>query len=98
MKEDAILINTARGGVVHEQDLVDALRNKKLRAAGVDVFRQEPAPKDHPFLSMDEITKTPHMGGISLEAAQGMSTTTATNLVKAIKGEKVDTIVNWDAI
>src|SRR5690606_14172542 len=70
MKEDAVLINTARGGVINEEDLVEALKAKKFRAAGVDVFREEPAPSDHPFLGVDEIVKTPHMGGISLEAAQ----------------------------
>ncbi|GIO24142.1 hydroxyacid dehydrogenase [Oceanobacillus sp. J11TS1] len=98
MKKDAILINTARGGIIHEVDMVEALKNKTFRAAGVDVFCEEPAPADHPFLGIDEIIKTPHMGGISLEAARQMSTTVAMNLIKAVEGEDIDTIVNLDAL
>ena len=98
MKQDAVLINTARGGVINEDDLVEALNNNKFRAAGVDVFREEPAPPDHPFLEIDKITKTPHIGGISLEAAKGMSTTVASNLIKAIDGEALPTIVNIDEL
>jgi D-3-phosphoglycerate dehydrogenase len=98
MKPDAILINTARGGVINEEDLVDAIKNKQIRAAGVDVFRVEPAPKDHPFLGVEEIIKTPHIGGISLEAAKETSTTIATNLVKAIEGEALPTIVNLEEL
>src|SRR5699024_9072492 len=66
MKSEAVLINTARGGIINEEDLVSAIENKQIRAAGVDVFRIEPAPADHPFLGVEEITKTPHIGGISL--------------------------------
>lgn len=98
MKEDAVLINTARGGVINEEDLVEALKEGKIRAAGVDVYRVEPAPADHPFIGVENITKTPHMGGISIEAAQQTSWTVATNLIKAVKGEDVPTIVNKEAL
>lgn len=98
MKEDAVLINTARGGIIQETDLVEALEEGKFRAAGVDVYRKEPAPPNHPFLRNDKITKTPHMGGISLEAARKTSKTVAANLIKAIRGEDVPTIVNKDAL
>jgi D-3-phosphoglycerate dehydrogenase len=98
MKPEAVLINTARGGVINEEDIVEALKSKQIRAAGVDVFRKEPAPADHPFLGMEEIIKTPHIGGISLEAAKETSTTIASNLIKAVEGEKLPTIVNWDAL
>src|SRR5699024_12262720 len=73
MKPDSILINTARGGIVNEEDLVEAVKHKTIRAAGVDVFRNEPPSPDHPFLEVDEIIKTPHIGGISLEAAMERS-------------------------
>lgn len=98
MKEDAVLINTARGGVINEEDLVEALKEGKIRAAGVDVYRVEPAPADHPFIGVENITKTPHMGGISIEAAQQTSWTVATNLIKAVKGEDVPTTVNKEAL
>jgi len=98
MKPEAVLINTARGGIINEEDLVEALKNKKIHAAGVDVFRNEPAPPDHPFIGVGKITKTPHIGGISLEAAIETSVIIATNLIKALEDEKVETIVNWDAL
>lgn len=98
MKPDSILINTARGGIVNEEDLVEAVKHKTIRAAGVDVFRNEPPSPNHPFLEVDEIIKTPHIGGISLEAAMETSVTIANNLIKAIEGEKVKTIVNYDEL
>jgi len=98
MKPDAVLINTARGGIINEVDLVRALEEGKLSAAGVDVFRKEPAPADHPFLGVEKIIKTPHVGGISQEAAQQMSVTVAANLLKAVKGEKLPTIANLDEL
>lgn len=98
MKPDAVLVNTARGGIVNEEDLVTALEAGQLSAAGVDVFRKEPAPSDHPFLSVEKITKTPHVGGISQEAAEEMSVTVASNLLKAVQGEKMPTIANLDEL
>lgn len=98
MKPEAVLINTARGGIINEEDLAAALENNQFYGAGADVFRKEPAPADHPFLNVEEITKTPHVGGISQEAAQQMSVTVATNLLKAVDGEKLPTIANWDEL
>ena len=63
MKSSAILINTARGGVVDEQSLAQALREKKIRGAGIDSYTVEPIPADHPFLSLDNCVLTSHNGG-----------------------------------
>ncbi|GAB3807904.1 hydroxyacid dehydrogenase [Virgibacillus kimchii] len=98
MKPDAVLVNTARGGIVNEEDMVAALEAGQFSAAGADVFRKEPAPADHPFLPVEKITKTPHVGGISQEAAQQMSVTVAANLLKAVQGEKLPTIANLDEL
>lgn len=98
MKRSAVLVNAARGGIINEEDLESALKNKQFLAAGLDVFREEPPAVDHPFLKMDEIIKTPHIGGISLEAAQKTSVTIAENLIKAIRGEELPTIVNLDQL
>ena len=98
MKPDAVLVNTARGGIINEEDLVAALENNQFYAAGADVFRKEPAPADHPFLNVEKIIKTPHVGGISQEAAQKMSVTVAANLVKAVQGEKLPTIANLEEL
>lgn len=65
MKETAVFINIARGGLVVEQDLIEALTNGKLRGAGLDVFATEPLPDNHPFWQMDKVILSPHVAGIS---------------------------------
>ena len=72
MKNDAILINTARGGIVHEQQLADALREGLIGGAGVDVFSTEPPPPDHPLLAPDipNLIITPHNAWASTLARQ----------------------------
>jgi phosphoglycerate dehydrogenase-like enzyme len=67
MKPTAILINVARGGVVVEADLVEALRNGTIAAAAVDVFDQEPPPADHPLLHMDNVMVTPHTAAATFD-------------------------------
>lgn len=98
MKPSAVLINTSRGGVINESDLVAALKNKKLSRAAVDVFAVEPPGRNHPFFGISEITMTPHIGGISIEAAKKTSVVIAENLVKAINGEELAVIVNAEKL
>ena len=68
MKPGSYLINTCRGGVIHEADLVEALRSGHLAGAGLDVLAQEPPEKDNPVLTMDNVTITSHMGAETREA------------------------------
>ena len=68
MKSTAYLINTCRGGVVNEDDLIDALEKKKIQGAGLDVLVKEPPEKDNPLLTMDNVSVTSHMGAASLES------------------------------
>ncbi len=63
MKPSAFLVNVARGGIVDESALIDALRSRKIAGAALDVFAQEPLPDGHPFFSMDNVIITPHMAG-----------------------------------
>lgn len=63
MKKDAVIINTARGGLVDDVALVQAVRTGKLAGAGVDVVEQEPLPVGHPLLTEPNIIVTPHIGG-----------------------------------
>jgi D-3-phosphoglycerate dehydrogenase len=63
MKPTAVFINTARAGLVDEQALVNALKNKVIRSAAIDVYSQEPIPSDHPLLKLDNVTLTPHHAG-----------------------------------
>ena len=62
MKPSAYLVNTSRGPIVDEQALLEALRDKRIAGAGLDVFSVEPLPTDHPFRSLDNLVLTPHLG------------------------------------
>lgn len=68
MKRTAILINTARGAVVDTNALVKALKEGWIAGAGLDVFEEEPLPKDHPLLGLDNVVLTPHIGASTQEA------------------------------
>lgn len=72
MKETAAIINVARGGIVDEQALYEALESKKIWAAGLDVFEQEPVPVDHPLLTLPNVTVSPHIGSASIRTRQAM--------------------------
>ena len=63
MKPTCFFVNTARAGLVDEEALIKALSQKKLGGAGIDVYRQEPIPSDHPYYSLDNVTLTPHLAG-----------------------------------
>ncbi|GBQ94733.1 hypothetical protein AA23498_2103 [Acetobacter nitrogenifigens DSM 23921 = NBRC 105050] len=67
MKPGAILVNTARGGLIVEQDLAEALENGHLRAAAVDVYPVEPIAPDHRFIGVERMIVTPHIGAISAD-------------------------------
>lgn len=72
MKETAILINVARGGIVDEVALYDALKDGTIWAAGLDVFEVEPVPMDHPLLTLPNVTVLPHIGSGSIRTRFGM--------------------------
>ncbi|KPG74197.1 2-hydroxyacid dehydrogenase [Enterococcus sp. RIT-PI-f] len=63
MKANAVVINSARSGLISEPDLIEALQNQRIAGAAIDVFEQEPLPADHPYLSLDNLTITPHIAG-----------------------------------
>ncbi len=71
MKPSAILVNTARSGLVDEKALIECLRNRQIMGAALDVFDEEPIPPDHPFLTLDNVTITPHLAGSSIDAFIG---------------------------
>ncbi len=86
MKPTAILVNTARGPVVDQDALIDALKTKKIAAAGIDVFETEPIGPDHPFLSMSNVVLTPHCAWYSEESEVEIRTKAAQNVVDVMQG------------
>ena len=66
MKKSAVVINSARSGLINEQDLIEALIEKRIAGVAVDVFDQEPLPEDHPYLQLDNVTITPHIAGSTI--------------------------------
>jgi phosphoglycerate dehydrogenase-like enzyme len=65
MKPAAFLVNTSRGPIVDESALIDALRNRRIGGAGLDVFDAEPLPVDHPLRKLDNVVLTPHLGYVT---------------------------------
>lgn len=84
MKPGAILVNTGRGGVVDEAALYEALKEKRIRGAGIDVFERE-AALDNPLFTLDNTVCTPHIGGSAEEAQVYMATSCCTQLLKYLK-------------
>ncbi len=89
MKPEALLINTARGGLVDEAALLDALKNKKIAAAGVDVLEQEPPSLDHPLINYhaDNLIVTPHIAWSSRESRQRLVNEIAMNIQAYVAGQ-----------
>ncbi|MEC4720122.1 D-glycerate dehydrogenase [Noviherbaspirillum sp. CPCC 100848] len=88
MKPGAILVNGARGAIVQEDALLDALNAGQLRAAGLDVFASEPLPLASPLRLHPRITALPHIGSATHETRHGMAELATTNLLQALAGER----------
>jgi D-3-phosphoglycerate dehydrogenase len=98
MKRSAILINTARGSVIDEQSLVDALRNKKIAAAGLDVLTIEPPESGNPLLRLENVILSPHSAAFTLEAYKRLWAACANAVLNVLHGELPANIVNSDVI
>ena len=94
MKRNAIFINTARGGIHNEEDLTEALKKGIIWGAGLDVTNPEPMRRDHPLLSMPNVSILPHIGSATEETRAAMSLLTAKNIVAGLKGERLPFVVN----
>jgi len=91
MKPSAIIINTARGEIISEADLVVALQNNRIMGAGLDVVEHEPASKDNPLLTLKNVVVTPHMGAATSDISVSMAKRCMENIIKVSKGESLGT-------
>ncbi len=89
MKHTSFVINTARGKIIKEKDLVSALKKKIISGAALDVFEKEPIPKTHPLTKMSNVVLAPHIGSSTKETREKMAEITVKNLKLALDGKKL---------
>ena len=100
MKNGAMLVTTARGGIVDEAALYAALQSRHLSGAGIDVWDREPPPLEHPLLTLDNVIATYHTAGVTVEARRNMAAQAAEQIVGLLKGGRPPRLVNpqvWPA-
>ena len=97
MKDGVRIINCARGGIVNEQDLYEALKSGKVAAAAFDVFEKEP-PENHPLLTLDNFIATPHLGASTLEAQENVAVAVAEQIVDYLIAGTVRNAVNVPSV
>lgn len=93
-REGSILINTSRGEVVDEEALYQCLTQGPLAAAGLDVFAREPLPPDHPFIQLDNVVLTPHIGSATRQARLDMGLLAVRNMLSVLEGKRPSHLVN----
>jgi phosphoglycerate dehydrogenase-like enzyme len=97
MKPSAYLINTARGPLVDEAALVQALRERRIAGAGLDVFDEEPLPANHPLLSLENVALTPHTGYVTREAYRAWLCKVVEQVDRYARGELPERCLNPEA-
>jgi glyoxylate reductase len=94
MKPTSIFINTSRGPVHNEADLIEALKTEIIWGAGLDVTNPEPMQPDNPLLEMDNVTVLPHIGSATIETRERMAQLSAENIIEYYKNKQVPNIIN----
>jgi len=98
MKDGVCIVNCARGGIVNEQDLLDAVNSGKVASAAVDVYSKEPAEADNPVLQSDKIVFTPHLGASTKEAQVNVAIDVAEQIAEVLQGGIAKSAVNIPAM
>ncbi|MEM8659273.1 MAG: D-glycerate dehydrogenase [Pseudomonadota bacterium] len=94
IKPGAVLVNTARGGIIDESALAQALTDGRLSAAGIDVFSEEPITRDNPLLNLPNVVLTPHIGSASVRTRSRMADMAVANAIAALAGQTMPCCVN----
>jgi D-3-phosphoglycerate dehydrogenase len=97
LKPSAFLINAARGGIVNEDALYRALKDKQIAGAALDVVENEPLRKDHPLLQLDNVIFTPHIGALTFEASRRGEWGAAEEVIRVLEGKRPKNPVNGPA-
>jgi D-3-phosphoglycerate dehydrogenase len=96
MKRGAIFVNTSRGGVQQERAVFEALVKGQLGAAGLDVFEQEPTPRDNPLLNLDTVVVSSHVAGVTGEATHTATMQVTSEMLRVLRGERPHVLANPD--
>ena len=99
MKSDAFVVNCARGGIIDEDALYNALTSGEIKGAGLDVLLDEPSSADHPLFSLKNVLLSPHIAGVTVESTRRMATQTVDNVLKVFDGNvDPECVVNQDVL
>ena len=99
MKRDAFVVNCARGGIIDEDALYNALTSGEIKGAGLDVLLDEPSSADHPLFSLKNVLLSPHIAGVTVESTRRMATQTVDNVLKVFDGNvDPECVVNQDVL
>jgi glyoxylate reductase len=98
MKPTAVFINAARGPIVDQAALAEALRTRTIYAAGIDVFEREPVAVDDPLLKLDNVVVVPHIASASIPTRTRMATLAAENIAAVLQGRRPPTPVNPEVL
>ena len=93
MKKSSFIINCARGGILNEEDLYEALKNNNISGAGLDVFDVEPTPSSNPLFKLNNVILSPHIAGVTVESTVRMATETVQNVLDVLDDKVNQSVV-----